>query len=138
VPEAFACVTLDPLSGIDPPSCGLDDSDPTEGKEIGAACLSPCETIPKNLRLYFGAAPDPANEGIFSYAPCIDVSQKARGFRRPVIKIDGVISPNNKQACKLNPQGNLQGVVNLWRQVADQVVAAGLLLGVSFRLPPRR
>ena len=131
VPEAYWDVTLFPWyregnnrhvqdGGCQPPTvCAIPDS-PDSG-----------------VRLYFGATCDDAVEGMFSFVPCLPATT-AGSFARPIIQLDGVINPRNKQTPILNRGTSLSDAVARWRSVKEQVERKGLKVGVSVDVPPRR
>ena len=100
--------------------------------EMQVRDLSPSQTF----RLYFGATPEKPVEGMFSFFPCLPADQGGkRGFARPVVRRAGIITDNLTQGQRLNPQPDLPAMKALWTEVADQVLAQGLLLGVQAELP---
>jgi hypothetical protein len=89
---------------------------------------------PNSYRLYFGATPKRPVEGMFSFFPASTADAHPDGFARPEIRL-GVITPNLTQGKRLNPQASLVDVRRLWTSVVEQVMDAGLLLGVRADLP---
>ncbi|MEI6633045.1 MAG: hypothetical protein WCP22_04405 [Chlamydiota bacterium] len=87
-------------------------------------------------RLYYGATRSQPYQGMFSYFPCRPWKEgDARGFARPVITLPGVIDNSLKGWQRMNPQESAGAVVTLWREVARQVLAQGLSLGVRTDIP---
>ncbi len=67
----------------------------------------------------------------FSFVPCTPGEE---GFARPAIQIPGLINPANGR----QPSGARGvAVTEVWREVVDQVQAAGLALGVEISEPRR-
>lgn len=89
-------------------------------------------------RLYFGATHERPLEGMFSYFPCLPYGQARKGFARPRIRLDGIITDNLTQGKKLNPQASLHTVKRLWDEVTAQVKEQALALGMYAEMPPRR
>lgn len=92
----------------------------------------------ESWRLYFGATHERPLNGMWSYFPCLTYEGGGKGFARPRIRLDGVITDNLSQGKKLNPQASLHGVKELWDEVVAQVQEQGLMLGVFTDLPRRR
>lgn len=92
---------------------------------------------PRSYRLYYGATPETAVEGMFSFFPASTPQRHPQGFARPEISLN-VITPNLTQGKRLNPQRTLADVRALWERVVEQVERAGLLLGVHAEFPPAR
>jgi hypothetical protein len=89
-------------------------------------------------RLYLGATPERPVGGMFSFFPCRPWADGRRGFARPGIAIDGFVNPRLSQGKKLATDLSLAEAAGLWQEVAHQVEAQGLALGVHAALPPRR
>lgn len=105
--EAFRAVTLDPI----------------------AANLPGC-----NFRLYEGATPNTAVDGMFSFAPCRLLRDAPHGFPRPVIslpEISGALARNYRCTPITLGRGR-----ELWGEVVKQVLSAGHMLGTRFDAPP--
>ena len=90
----------------------------------------------ESYRLYYGATYDDPQNDMYSFVPAGPLNSQ-QGFARPAIAIDGVINGAQTQGKTLNPQASTARVRSLWEEVARQVKATGLDLGVSIRLPPR-
>jgi hypothetical protein len=88
-------------------------------------------------RLYFGADYENPLNGMFSFFPCTPYRDGERGFARPTVRIEGVITDNLSQGKKLNPQKSLYHVKALWSDLVKQIKEQGLMLGVFAELPPR-
>ena len=92
-----------------------------------------------SLTLYTGATFENPVNGMFSFAPCRPFSPDPR-FERPALILPGHINPANGQA----PAGVSQARATepatahaAWQETCQQVLAAGLMLGVSFHTPGR-
>jgi hypothetical protein len=92
--------------------------------------------IDQSNRLYFGATPEAAVDGMFSFVPCKPLQDAPHGFVRPTISLPGVITDNHKQSYKKNEQAELSAVRILWDRVVEQVHQQGLLLGTNLASPP--
>ena len=132
VPEAYWDVTLFPWHGEG--NCGRVQD---RGCQLPVVCAAP-DSGDGGVRLYFGATYGDEVEGMFSFVPGQPAGRTKSGFARPAIELPGIIKPSNRQANKLNRQGNLSDVVKLWHKVKAQVQGSGLALGVSVDVPPRR
>ena len=100
--------------------------------EMQVRKLSPSQTF----RLYLGATPDEPVAGMFSFFPCLPADQGGeRGFARPAVHRAGIITGNLTQGQRLNPQPDAAAVQALWTDVASQILAQGLHLGVHADLP---
>lgn len=91
----------------------------------------------ESWRLYFGAMLDRPLNGMFSYFPCLPYEEGGKGFARPRIRIDGVITDHLTQGKRLNPQESMPAVKRLWDEVTAQVQEQALMLGVYTEMPPR-
>jgi hypothetical protein len=91
----------------------------------------------RSHRLYFGATPETPVDGMFSFFPCLPAPAAGRGFARPVIRIDGRITPQLLQGKKMTPLRDAEGARELWAEVARQVEQQDLRLGVRAE-PPRQ
>jgi hypothetical protein len=91
----------------------------------------------RSHRLYFGATPETPVDGMFSFFPCLPAPAAGRGFARPVIRIDGRITPQLLQGKKMTPLRDAEGARELWAEVARQVEEQDLRLGVRAE-PPRQ
>jgi hypothetical protein len=96
------------------------------------------EPVQAPLRHYVGATFDARVDGMFSFAPALPLSEARNGFARPAIKLDGVVNPSLPMGAKRARNVGVDEVRRLWNAVVEQVVDAGLALGFSFDLPPRR
>lgn len=91
-------------------------------------------TIPTvGYKLFFGATYNNPVNGMFSFSPVKPYDKKDIGFSRPSIVLPPVIVPTLNQGYKLTTGTN---DYLLWSNVVNQVLAAGLQLGVKFQDPP--
>lgn len=89
----------------------------------------------RSHRLYDGATFEAPVEGMFSFFPCLPYEGHPRGFARPIIRIQGVITDRLYRGKKLNPQDHASDVKRLWDEVVRQVTDQGLMLGIHASLP---
>lgn len=122
VPEAYKDVTVSPWY-----------QEPFSDMK-GCVRAHPAES----WRLYFGATQERPLGGMYSYFPCLPYEEEGKGFARPRIRLEGIITDNLPQGKKLNPQPSLNGVKRLWDDVAAQVRDQALALGVYTEMPPKR
>ncbi len=91
------------------------------------------------LTLYRGATIDNAIEGMYSFVPVLMTDHPSKRFARPSVTVPGLINPASRQSTWGSKRPlDFTRVHDAWRAVADQVLASGLVLGVSFALPERR
>lgn len=93
---------------------------------------------PAQLRLYAGATDDDPLAGMFSFVPCLPAATATNGFPRPAISLDGYITQSLPMGFKASADVPSDMIEAAWISVVDQVLDAGLYLGVSFDLPPER
>ena len=74
---------------------------------------------------------------MFSFFPCVRLDERPEGFPRPRIAMDEV-TQNKAMGFRRTFLSSTRDAAELWRRVADQVFAAGLVLGARADLPPRR
>lgn len=91
------------------------------------------------LRLYRGATPDDAIDGMFSFFPAIPAGGDA-GFARPLIELPSeYFNPRSWQAPKgLWRDRSTDELRELWDSLVQQVRDAGLVLGTYAEPPERR
>ena len=111
-----------------------------------ACTLQPLRTYEPHIgtstyTLYRAATVDDPVHGMFSFVPSRVANGPNLRFARPAIHLPGIVNPASKQS----PSGAtgtdrrpVDDVVGAWHAVVDQVLAAGLSLGVQFATPPRR
>ena len=92
----------------------------------------------QSLRLYFGATYDNSFDGMFSFFPCLPFDEAEKGFARPLIKLEGVITDGLRQGNKLNRQNSTENIKKLWLAVVEQVLGQKLYLGVFTVLPKKQ
>lgn len=87
------------------------------------------------MRLYTGATSTQPVNGMFSYFPCLPVvdANTPPRFRRPSIRLDH-INPKSIQSSK-STELSPDDIRDAWECVRDQVVKAGLMLGVAAEEP---
>ena len=119
------------LKGVVPPEYFHATLEPI-AYEMKVRNLSPSQTF----RLYLGATVEKPYEGMFSFFPCLSAKEgKAKGFARPVLRREGIVTDNLTQGQRMNPQPDVASVRALWNDVARQVLAQNLRLGVHADLP---
>lgn len=87
-----------------------------------------------NFRLYEGATPSTAVDGMFSFAPCRLLREAPQGFSRPIISIpevNGALARNYQ--CRQITRGQAR---QLWGTVVNQVIDEGLMLATQLATPP--
>ena len=92
----------------------------------------------QSFRLYFGATYNNSFDGMFCFFPCLPFDEAEKGFPRPIIKLDGVITDNLPQGKKLNPQNNTENIRKLWTRIVKQVLDQRLYLGIFTELPKKQ
>ncbi len=122
VSDTYAAVTLSPWYQSD-------SADESPG------CGHGCPTVvDRSYRLYFGATYENQVDGMFSFFPCLPYSQGMKGFERPTIRLEGVITDHLQQGKKFTYHSTTDTAI-LWEQVRQQVIESGLLPGVQAALP---
>jgi hypothetical protein len=96
----------------------------------------------ERFRLYRGRTQRESPEGTYSFVPCIPWNiNDASGFARPAIRLDPRILSSNLARGAKATLATASEVQRVWDEVHQQVLAAGLLIGVWFapprELPPR-
>ena len=117
VDAAFDTCTLQPLTTYEP--------------HIGTSTYT----------LYRAATVDDPVHGMFSFVPSRLADGPSPRFARPAIHLPGIVNPASKQSpsgATATDRRPVEDVVNAWHAVVDQVLSAGLSLGVQFATPPRR
>jgi hypothetical protein len=119
------------LAGVVPPEYFHSTLEPI-AYEMKVRNLSPSQTF----RLYIGATVEKPCEGMFSFFPCLPAKDGTdKGFARPAVRRTGIITDNLTQGQRMNPMPDVAAVRALWTDVARQVLAQGLDLGVHADLP---
>lgn len=85
---------------------------------------------------YGGATPQQPVAGMFGFTPAQPYQPGTRGFARPWIHLNQVIKPNLAMQARCTPMALAQ-VQDIWREVVDQVTAAGLVLATHLPTPER-
>jgi hypothetical protein len=85
---------------------------------------------------YSGATPQQPVAGMFSFTPARPHQPGTPGFARPRIRLDSVINANLAMAARCTPV-SLPRAKDIWQQVVDQVLAAGLVLATHLPVPER-
>lgn len=98
----------------------------------GTACRTGSST--ESYRLYFGTSFKERRNETFSFFPCKLYEEGSKGFPRPEIRIQNVISDGQRQGYRY-VTGSIERVRDLWKQVVEQVENQGLLLGTFAELP---
>lgn len=140
VPTSFVEATLRPLAGIRRPleniarsnaPCGQEECDDNDDLD---ACGPPCsESSATSYRLYRGATPETAIDGMFSFAPARPIVDRTLPFPRPGIGLS-FISENLRQNWRSCP---VPDVSEAWKSVARLVLESGLELGTYFEVRGR-
>jgi len=113
VPDAYRTVTLDPWY-----------AGPPDGR---------------SFRLYRGASPANAVNGMFSFFPCRRPDgPTTRGFPRPDLSELSCVNPRLRQGWRATKLGDVAQAAELWHSVCQAVLAQGCELGVSAAIPPVR
>jgi hypothetical protein len=91
------------------------------------------------LTLFRGATYEDPADGMFSFVPAKLASEEDPRFARPPIRIAGLVNP----ASWRGPSGatrplDTATIRNAWQSLKEQVITAGLVLGVSLDTPTRR
>lgn len=92
------------------------------------------------LMLYHGAGLDEPVHGMYSFVPALPVwGDDPPRFARPVIRLDKLINPANRQSTwgSRRPMP-VATVRDAWKAVRDQVLAADLTLAVHIDTPPEQ
>jgi hypothetical protein len=90
----------------------------------------------ETFRLYRGRTYEEAPDGGFSFVPCRPYGAEPAVFPRPAIHLDRHwLEPNLAMGAKATPASDAELRV-LWEEVVEQVVAAGLSLGIRLAPPP--
>jgi hypothetical protein len=87
----------------------------------------------RTYRLYVGATPEDAVDGMFSFVPSRPGSGADVGFARPGLEIDGVINPNLRMQAKTLDCGE-PAIRAAWDAAVDTVTTEGLALATQLTL----
>jgi hypothetical protein len=130
VDEAFLTCTARPIGHPAVSGCGCGPGGATTGCAVEAAV---------ELTLFRGATYEDPVDGMFSFVPARLASEQDPRFARPPIRIDGLINPASWQS----PSGatrplDVGTIRDAWRSLKEQVITAGLVLGLSLDTPAHR
>lgn len=106
--------------------------DPTGG-EVGGGFQRE-----KSYRLYFGATYDNPVEGMYSYFPCRPYTPGGKGFERPEIRLAILTTKYLQLSNNITVRRDVCEVAQYWRQVKEQVLENGLMLGLEAEMPECR
>ena len=95
---------------------------------------SGCADDDRSLQLYEGATFQNRVGEMFSFFPCKPVAE-SEGFARPRIKLPGIVNPKLGMGLKIGKPVSLETAKGKWQAVAEQVLKAGLRLGVRVDMP---
>jgi hypothetical protein len=110
VPDAYWTVTLDPWY-----------AGPPDGR---------------SFRLYRGATPANAVNGMFSFFPCLRADGPTRrGFSRPDLSDLACVNPRLRQGWKATSLSDLAQAADVWHDVRQAVLDQGCELGVHAAIP---
>lgn len=110
VPDVYWTVTLDPWY-----------SGPPDGR---------------SFRLYRGASPTNAVNGMFSFFPCRRADRPTtRGFPRPDLSELWCVNPRLRQGWSATKVGDVAQAADVWRSVRQSVLAQGCEIGVHAVIP---
>ncbi len=87
------------------------------------------------FRLYFGATVEQPVGGMFSFVPCLPADEGIRGFARPAIRLEGLITSGLMMGAKATRDLSLAELRDTWQSVVEQVSKQGLALGVRLAMP---
>jgi hypothetical protein len=90
----------------------------------------------RSFRLYRGASPANAVNGMFSFFPCRRADgAAASGFSRPDLSELSCVNPRLRQGWRATKLGNVAEAANVWHSVRQAVLAQGCELGVRAAIP---
>jgi len=131
--KTFFDVTLSPLKSI---SCKQDNSCINEKHNLEKICLTPKQTTQykNDFKIYNGVMyyEKKKYSNIFSYSPCLTGDKGESGFKRPIININKIITPNLSQHFKKTEK---QDTLNIWNQITEKVLQEGFSLLINTDLP---
>jgi hypothetical protein len=90
--------------------------------------------IETTFRFYVGATPEHPVNGMFSFVPCRPVEGLGDGFARPAIDLGRFIKPRLSMQARTSAALDADRIAELWRRVADQVLASDEQLALATRL----
>jgi hypothetical protein len=121
VPPAYADVVLKPLCQS---GCSHEQGRP------------PDDDAP--YRLYIGATYDRPIHGMFSFFPRMPRHERCERFQRPEVKIHLRKFSSPPVAYRIKREVDKSELRGLWQSAVDQVLEAGLWLGIEAQTPERR
>jgi hypothetical protein len=90
----------------------------------------------RSFRLYRGASPANAVNGMFSFFPCRRADGEAtNGFRRPDLSGLSCVNPRLRQGWRATKLGDVAETADVWRSVRQAVLDQGCELGVHATIP---
>ena len=89
----------------------------------------------ETYRLYVGATSDEPVEGMFSYVPCLPLTDKPTAFARPPVRLPSFVNPRLRMQARSSPAVDAEAVSDAWRAVAETVIGSGLCLGTKLTIP---
>jgi hypothetical protein len=90
----------------------------------------------RSFRLYRGASPANAVNGMFSFFPCLRADGPVtRGFPRSDLSALSCVNPRLRQGWSATKLGDLAQVADVWHSVRQAVLAQGCELGVRAAIP---
>ena len=91
-----------------------------------------------DLTLYRGATTEHRVHGMYSFVPALPLDSDDSRFPRPPIRLPGLINPASRQSTWGSKRPLSSAVVrDAWNLVREQVFAAGLVLAVTLKTPPK-
>ena len=116
VPEEYFATTIEPMYGWARHDASMPD---------------------KTFALYRGATAEEPVEGMFSFVPCLPTNGEPRGFVRPLLENDEVITRKLAQSVRLNRDVAPERIPDFWEWTAERVLDDGLALGTRIAMPQR-
>jgi hypothetical protein len=90
----------------------------------------------RTFRLYRGATPANAVNGMFSFFPCHRADAPAtRGFSRPGLSQLACVKPRLRQGWSATKLGDVAQAADVWHSVRQAVLAEGCEFGVRAAIP---
>ena len=93
-------------------------------------------------RLYYGASPDNRYEGMYSFVPCMRLSDNVQGWARPTLTQKDMhdiyancITDNLQQNFKYCREATLDNNIKAWHHIRKLFAEKGYLEGVKFECP---
>lgn len=111
-------------------------ADPSLRELVAEPLASSPDDADQDFTLYRGATAGTPMSGMFSFVPCVPREGAGVAFARPTIRLKDVVNPNLAMSARRTAVA-LDSAADLWQQVVDQVLDAGLLLSTHLETPPR-